>query len=202
MKIHSEYGSSLKQVGSALIVAAMMVSLAACAREQAAPPAASPESPSGTAKSAAPEQPEFMFVQISDDLEVDLEANTLRLVNVGQQTLYFSDRPVRIAGHLKMSDYLNEWTAQEGADSFEYDPPNATLSVYEDGQPDNTLVAIEVFNPQIDGADLIYGFKLLDGVMPAAGGATTIFIDRIGIGGGVGVGYHGVGVGARGPGVR
>ena len=30
----------------------------------------------------------------------------------------------------------------------------------------------------------------------------TLFIDRIGVGGGVGVGFHGVGVGFRGPGFR
>src|SRR5437667_11406945 len=33
---------------------------------------------------------QLMFVQTADDLKAD--GNTLRLVNVGQQTLYFSDR--------------------------------------------------------------------------------------------------------------
>ena len=33
---------------------------------------------------------------------------TLKLVNVGQQTLYFSDWPVCIAGHLTMAVYLDE----------------------------------------------------------------------------------------------
>ncbi len=46
---------------------------------------------------------QLMFVQTADDLTAD--DKTLRLVNVGQQTLYFSDRPVRIAGHLTMSAY-------------------------------------------------------------------------------------------------
>ena len=41
----------------------------------------------------------------------------------------------------------------------------------------------------------------MDGTMPKNGGATSLFIDAIGIGGGVGVGFHGVGVGLRGPGV-
>ena len=100
-----------------------------------------------------------------------------------------------------MADYLNEWTKAEGDDNFTADPPNATLSVYEPGQPDNTLAVVEISHPVVDGADLVYTYKLLDGTMPASGGATTLFIDRIGIGGGVGVGYHGVGVGLRGPGV-
>jgi hypothetical protein len=46
------------------------------------------------------DQVQLMFVQTVDDLKADDE--TLRLVNVGKQTLYFSDRPKRIAGHLTM----------------------------------------------------------------------------------------------------
>ena len=121
-------------------------------------------------------------------------------MNVGQQTLYFSDRPVRLAGHLKMADYLEEWTKKAGKDNFGNDPPNATLSVYEPGQPDNTLAVVEISHPVIEGKDLVYSYKLIDGKDANGGGATSLFIDWIGLGGGVGVGFHGVGVGRRGPG--
>ena len=57
-----------------------------------------------------------MFVQTADDFKAD--GKTLRLINVGQQTLYFSDRPVRIAGHLTMPAYMDEWKAGEGPDNF------------------------------------------------------------------------------------
>jgi hypothetical protein len=147
--------------------------------------------------------PQLMFVQTSEDLKVDAAAKTFRLVNVNQQTLFFSDRPVRIAGHYKMADYLKVWS--EGKDNFGEDPPNATLSIYEPGQVDNTLVVVEINNPVIDGADLIYSYKLIEGTMPAGGGATALFIDwvpaRPGAGGaGSGVGF-GAGAGAGGPGV-
>jgi hypothetical protein len=66
---------------------------------------------------------QLMFVQTAEDLKAD--DKTLRLVNVNQQTLYFSDRPVRIAGHLTMPDYLDEWKAGEGPDNFSADPPNS-----------------------------------------------------------------------------
>ena len=151
---------------------------------------------------AATPAPQLMFVQSAEDLKVDQSASTLRLVKVNQQTLYFSDRPVRIAGPSKMADYLKEWTAQAGQDNFGVDPPNATLSVYEPGQPENTLVVVKITNPKVDGADLVYTYKIIDGKMPAGGGATTLFIDWIGVGGGVGPGFHGVGVGGRGVGVR
>jgi len=143
---------------------------------------------------------QLMFVQTADDLKAD--DKTLRLVNVSQQTLYFSDRPVRIAGHLTMPAYMDEWKAGEGPDNFAGDPPNATLSVYEPGQNENKLTVIEISHPVVDGKDLVYQYKLIEGTIPKAGGTVALFIDWIGVGGGVGIGFHGVGVGARGFGWR
>jgi hypothetical protein len=143
---------------------------------------------------------QLMFVQTADDLKAD--GKTLRLVNVAQQTLYFSDRPVRVAGHLTMPAYLDEWKAGEGPDNFGSDPPNATLSVYESGRHENTLAVVKISHPVIDGKDLVYNYKLIEGTMPKTGGATALFIDWIGVGGGVGPGFHGVGAGARGVGLR
>jgi len=105
-----------------------------------------------------------MFVQTADDFKAD--GQTLRLVNVGRQTLYFSDRPVRIAGHLTMPAYLDEWKAGAGPDNFASDPPNATLSVYESGSHDNTLAVVEISQPVIEGNDLVYSYKLIEGTMP------------------------------------
>jgi hypothetical protein len=155
-----------------------------------------------TTSAIAAEAPQLMFVQSADDLKVDAAKSTFRLVKVNQQTLYFSDRPQRLAGHLKMADYLKEWTAKAGKDNFKTDPPNATLSIYEPGKADNTIVVVTLTNPVVDGADLIYSYKVLNGAMPAKGGPTALFIDWIGVGGGVGPGFHGVGVGRRGVGWR
>ena len=153
-------------------------------------------------KTPPKQEAQLMFVQVAEDLKVDAAAHTLRLVKVNQQTLYFSDRPVRIAGHIKMSEYLDEWTPKAGKDSFTADPPNAVLSVYELGQDDSTLAVVEITHPRVDGADLLYNYKVVKGKLPASGGQTALFIDAIGAGGGVGAGFHGAGVGARGAGVR
>jgi hypothetical protein len=152
------------------------------------------------ARAADQPKPQLMFVQTADDFRAD--GKTLRLVNVSKQTLYFSDRPVRIAGHITMPNYLKEWTSAAGADNFSKDPPNATLSVYEPGKNENALTVVEISHPVVDGNDLVYTYKLIEGTMPKAGGATAIFIDWIGVGGGVGPGFHGVGVGGRGVGWR
>jgi hypothetical protein len=64
----------------------------------------------------------------------------------------------------------------------------------------NTLTVVEISHPVIKGNDLISHYKLIEGTMPTSGGATALFIDWIGVGGGVGAGFHGVGAGAHGGG--
>jgi hypothetical protein len=118
-------------------------------------PAASPQT------KASSEKLELMFVQISDDIKVDAAKKTIRLVNVGSQTLYFSDRPDRVAGNIPMNVYLESWKAGSNPDSFAADPPNATLSINEPGQKKNTLVVVEISKPVFEGKDLIYTYKLI-----------------------------------------
>jgi hypothetical protein len=184
MKNFVEFNKSLNRAWLVFLLVAVIMPMAAC---------------SGPALHiSSTEAPQLMFVQSAEDLKVDPAANTLRLVKVNQQTLYFSDRPQRIAGHVKMADYLKEWTAKAGKDNFGEDPPNATLSVYEPGQSDNTVVVVEITNPVIDGADLIYSYRIINGTMPANGGPTALFIDWIRYGGVVGRGFHGVGYRGRG----
>ncbi len=149
---------------------------------------------------AADAKVQLMFVQSAQSMKAD--DKTLRLVNVSPQTIYFTDRPVRQAGHVTMSAYMKEWTAAAGPDNFSKDPPNATLSVYQPGQAENSLTVVEISNPKLEGKDLVYQYKLLEGQMPKSGAAASLFIDWIGPGGGVGPGFHGVGVGGRGVGWR
>ena len=159
--------------------------------------ATGPQAPGANASGS---QAQLMYVQSAEDLRVDAARSTVRLVKINPQTLYFSDRPQRIAGHLKTADYLKTW--KEGRDNFGADPPNATLSVYEPGRAEPTLVVVTLTKPVVDGSDLLYTYKIVEGAMPTNGGATSLFIDWYGVGGGVGPGFHGVGVGARGVGWR
>jgi hypothetical protein len=135
---------------------------------------------------AADDKVQLMFVQSAESLKAD------------DKTL----RPKRVAGHLTMPAYLEEWTAAAGPNNFAKNPPNATLSVYEAGQGSNTLAVVTLSQPVVEGKDLVYSYKLVEGKVPPAGGPTSLFIDWIGVGGGVGPGFHGVGVGARGVGWR
>ena len=112
-----------------------------------------------------------MFVQSAESLKAD--DKTLRLVNLSPQTIWFTDRPVRKAGHVTTANYMKEWTAAAGKDNFSKDPPNATLSVYEAGQAENTLTVVEIFDPKVQGKDLVYRYKLIEGKVPASGGAAV-----------------------------
>ncbi|MEZ4691061.1 MAG: hypothetical protein R3A12_13195 [Ignavibacteria bacterium] len=124
--------------------------------------------------SSSSDKIQLLYVQTAEDITVDSVSKTFRLVNVNQQTLYFSDRPDRIAGHEKLEDYLNNWTSQGGKDSFAEDPPNASLSVYQSGKSENSVSVVEITNPVIDGKDLVYNYKVISGTMPVSGGLTSL----------------------------
>jgi len=126
-----------------------------------------------------PEQVQLLFVQNARGIVVDKEQRTLTLKGVGHTTLFFSDRPVRIAGHWNTkSEFLGIWG--QGEDSFVKDPPNATLSVFEPGQKNLTDVVIKIQNPRMKGDDLTYDITIIEGKLPKAGGPASLFIDLFG----------------------
>ena len=67
---------------------------------------------------------ESMFVQTAQGIVS--QAGTLTLTDVTPSTLYFSDRPQRVVGHMTTEDFVDLWGV--GDNSFESDPPNAVLA--------------------------------------------------------------------------
>ena len=122
----------------------------------------------------------LLFVQNSTGMEYDKAKGTLRMKNVGASTLFFTDRPVRMAGHYHTRDeFLPLWS--EGPDSFAKNPPNATLSIVEASNPDLANAVVELRNPRMNGNDLVYDIKIVEGTVPQAAGAAVLFIDIFGI---------------------
>jgi hypothetical protein len=120
---------------------------------------------------------EYLYVQTAH--AVTFKGNKMTLHGVSPTTLFFSDRPERIAGHGTTEELVGEWS--EGKDSFAKDPPNATLSILEsddDEEIDNIVVVLR--NPQLKGSQLTYTVKVIDGKVPSHGGANALFIDIIG----------------------
>jgi hypothetical protein len=131
--------------------------------------AAQAEAPGGAA--------DFLFVQTAKAMAFDADENRLTLRGVSPVTLFFSDRPERIAGNMSTEAFVPFWG--EGADSFLSDPPNADLSILEDGTLRQTVVVLE--SPVLEGEDLHYTVRIVDGEMPASGDAVSVFIDVIGM---------------------
>jgi hypothetical protein len=123
------------------------------------------------------ETEESMFVQTAQG--IDSDGGTLTLRGVTPSTLYFSDRPQRVVGHMTTADFVDLWAI--GDNSFEADPPNAVLSFLAPGAdvPDDAVVVLT--KPNLDGAgDLAYSIEVLEGTVPAHTGPVTLFIDPFG----------------------
>ncbi|GFO81090.1 MAG TPA: hypothetical protein PKE02_06785 [Methyloceanibacter sp.] len=119
---------------------------------------------------------DFLFVQSAKSMSFDPAANKLTLENVSPVTLFFTDRPERVAGNMKTAAFLPFWN--EGKDSFKSDPPNADVSIV-DGET-LTQTVVELTDPVLDGDNLSYTVKLIKGEMPSAGTDVAVFIDIIG----------------------
>jgi len=122
------------------------------------------------------EAEESMFVQTAQGIVS--EGGTLKLQGVAPSTLYFSDRPQRVVGHMKTADFVELWG--EGDNSFEADPPNAVLSFLESGDNVPEDVVIVIKDPALEDGELSYSIEVLDGSLPARTGPATLFIDPFG----------------------
>ena len=146
--------------------------LAGAAALAAALPLAGPASPQ-TAEGSA----DFLFVQTAKGMAFDADQNRLTLSGVGPTTLFFSDRPERIAGNMTPAAFVPFWS--EGSDSFLADPPNADISILEDGKLRQTVVVLK--DPRLEGENLVYTVKIVGGDMPVLGKDVSVFIDVIGM---------------------
>ena len=117
---------------------------------------------------------EALFVQTAGGMAY--ADGVLTLKGMAPTTLLFSDRPDRITGHLTSQDFFDSWTV--GDDSFADTPPNAVLSIFTETEIIDVVVVLT--DPALDGDQMSYSVDILDGDMPASGGANSLFIDRIG----------------------
>jgi hypothetical protein len=123
--------------------------------------------------------PQLLFVQNAAAVVTDKEGRVITLQGLSPTTLYFSDRPVRLAGHYRTDEYLKFW--KQGPESFLKDPPNATLSTFQKGSDDLLDVVVTLRNPRLKGKDLSYDVTVISGQLPKAAGPASLFIDIIGM---------------------
>ena len=149
----------------------LLIAVVSCGQQAATGPA-----PAQTAaESGGAVEAELLFVQEAEG--VTFEGDTLTLVGVRPQVLFFTDRPQRVAGYLAFDEFLAEVSA--GADSFADDPPNATLVVLEgDEFVDVVLELVE--EPVLADGNLTFKVNIIEGMPPDVAGRSALFIDTIG----------------------
>jgi hypothetical protein len=124
----------------------------------------------------AAKEADFLFVQSSKGMAFDKATSKLTLTGVSPVTIFFTDRPERIAGNMRTAAFIPFWG--EGKDSFKADPPNADISLL-DGNALRQIVVV-LRDPVLEGDNLTYAVEVLQGDMPATGADVSVFIDIIG----------------------
>ncbi len=162
---------SLTALGIAALTVPLMLGCGGAPQSAAPTVVAVEEAP---APAPAADQLEFLFVQGADS--VSLADGVLKMGGVNPATLYFSDRPDRVAGHLTTQEFVDTWG--DGDDSFASNPPNATLSILTGDQPQEIVVTLT--EPRLEDGDLVYNVSVLEGADAAVGGSSSLFIDIIG----------------------
>jgi hypothetical protein len=119
---------------------------------------------------------EEMFVQTARNVTSD--ETTLTLRDMSPSTLYFSDRPERVVGHMTTEQFVAQWT--DGPNSFFEDPPNAVLSYVGAGEDMLSDAVVVLRDPVRSGTELTYSIEVLEGAVPAESGPATLFIDPLG----------------------
>ena len=119
---------------------------------------------------------EAMFVQTARRMTKD--DGTVTFHDISPATLFFSDRPQRVVGHITAKQFVDEWSV--GENSFADDPPNAVISFLEAGDetPEDAIVVLK--DPKLEGSSITYSIDLLEGTLPASGESVSVFIDPFG----------------------
>lgn len=89
--------------------------------------------------------------------------------------VYFSDRPARISGQLSIQVFEQGW--RQGPDSFQADPPNATLSILAESGDRNIVVELSEPQVKVKEGSISFKVRVLDGELPANFGHSSLFID-------------------------
>jgi hypothetical protein len=112
-----------------------------------------------------PTKPSYLYVQLAKNGRLSLVDESaglyhLAMNGVDEETLYFSNRPMRQAGHMATQTFTADWA--QGKNNFAQNPPNAALDVRH-GKTREVYI-VELLNPQYDSkAKLLnYDLKVID----------------------------------------
>ncbi|WP_431322918.1 hypothetical protein [Rhizobium sp. YTU87027] len=159
------------RIALAVIVASLLGAAASAVAENAIKAPA--QKSIGTAKQ---EIVPSLIVMNSDG--ASLKGTTLTLNGISPNSIMFADRPVRSAGHGLTAHLLQEWAP---GGSFEKDPPNATISVFDKEASAVEDAVVVLKDPKLSGDTLTFTVDVLESNIEKADGPASIFIDIIGL---------------------
>ena len=119
-------------------------------------------------------EPQYLFTLASKSGTFEGDILTLKGIPL---VVYFSDRPVRVAGHITLEKFAGMW--DKGVNSFKADPPNAELAIY-DKKGDKHAVLI-ISRPEIKEDTISFKVRLISGSIPKSLGHSALFVDGGGV---------------------
>ena len=106
---------------------------------------------------------------------------TLTLKGLDEQVLYFSDRPVRVAGFITVSQFMSDWAA--GNNSFKANPPNAAIvhaALKTNAKEIAQALPVELTHPAVTIEGLSFQLKDLQGKMSLGRySRVVLFVDSL-----------------------
>ncbi len=114
--------------------------------------------------------PQYLFTLASKS--GTFEGDTLTLKGI-PLVVYFSDRPVRVAGHITLEKFAGMWN--KGVNSFKADPPNAELAIYDKKRDKHAVLIIS--RPEVKGDTISFKVRLIGESVPKSFGHSTLFVD-------------------------
>ena len=165
----------------ALVATTLVLGVSGALAQTSPPPR--PEAASGPIQGPALEPVTYDYVQQAGSMT--FEGSTLTLTGLAPSTIFFSDRPYRLVGHVDTARFVDLWSS---GGSFAIDPPNAAISALAGGEQSPAIV--EITGASLEGDSLTYTVSVLSGTLPAQADDVALFIDRGGWHGG-GHAWHG-----------
>ncbi len=116
---------------------------------------------------------------VSNAKGMAFDGKVLTMKGIDRTITYFCDRPVRFAGQMPLEEVQE--LVSKGDNNFGDIPPNAALSILDKGGKITTVVLHLYEKPVVKENDIEYPVKVLLGKLPETGGASTMFIDIVGV---------------------
>ena len=119
-------------------------------------------------------EPEYLYALVGSSGSYNDSAG-LVLNGLRDGAVFFAERPGRKSGSLELDDFRTIWEGEMMQKALNYDPPNALLSITENGQ--TSVSVVEILEGEFVGNNVTFQVAVLEGVIPETFGSNSLVID-------------------------